>query len=236
MVLLRQVFACLTCCGLALPVARAQYVSTIHETIEADSAEAITLDFAGDVEAANWPGNTVLVETDVRMYNTSEGAFDFFVKEDNRYAVASDLTGGTLRIYSEQRERKPITSSRGVAKEEVKVRIHVPHRFAIDTTDGGGVYTRIYVKPASQGLRTGELARRQGSAPKPEPAPAENLATPDSTALATDDDPDIELLDASRLIGGVVISVDSSLVDFTTAGADTVRVDSAAVLTAPDRR
>lgn len=221
---------------LAPPSARGQYVSSIHETIEADSASAITLDFVGEVEAFNWPGNTVLVETDVRMFNTTEGAFNFFVEEDERYAVASELRGGTLRIYNAKPERRPIKSRRGLAEEEVKVRIHVPDRFAIDTSGGGGVYTRIYVKRASEGLRTGELSLRQSGGAPDASAPAVPPPPRDTGgAVALGDDPDIELLDASRLRDGVVISVDSSLVDFSTVDADSVRIDSAALLTLPDR-
>ena len=221
----------------AAQMAAGQYVSSIHETIEADSASAITLDFVGDVEALNWPGNTVLVETDVRMYNTTEGAFEFFVEEDERYAVAAELVGGTLRIYNVKPERRPIKSRRGLAEEEVTIRIHVPDRFAIDTSSGSGVYTRIYARRASEGLRLGDLAqRRGGKAPPAELAtalPVRNDITQASVAL--EDDPEIELLDASRLRDGVVISVDSSLIDFSTLDLDSVRIDSAALLTLPDR-
>ena len=216
----------------AVLAARAQFVSTLHETIAADSAQAITLEFAGDVEARNWPGNTVLVETDVRIRNISRGAFDYFIEEDPRYGIETAMSGGVLRIYSAVPERRPIETTQGVAEEQVKVRIHVPHRFAIDTSEGSGVYTRIYVPRASEGLRTGELAVRRAGEPA---APAvTDVADPAADPFA--DDPDIELLDASRLTDGVVISVDSSLVDFSTPGADTVRVDSASVRTQPRRR
>ena len=226
--------AVLCCAGWS---AAGQFVSTIHETIEADSAEAITLDLVGEVEASNWPGNTVLVETDVRMYNTTEGAFEFFLEEDGRYGVASDLTSGTLRIYSAKPERRAIKSRRGVAEEEVRIRVHVPHRFAIDTTRGGGVYTRIYVKRASEGLRTGELALRESGPDLPAAPPAERVDPPvaDSAVLALEDDPDVELLDAGRLTGGVVISVDTTLVDLSGPGADSIRIDSAALRALPDR-
>lgn len=230
----------LACCAVlccATWSAAGQFVSTLHETIEADSAEAITLDLVGDVEAANWPGNTVLVETDVRIFNTTEGAFEFFLEEDDRYGVTSDLTAGTLRIYSANPHRPVIRSRRGVAEERVRIRVHVPHRFAIDTTQGGGVYTRIYVERASEGLRTGELALRESGRDRPEPPPAELVTPPgvDTGALALEDDPDVELLDAGRLTDGVVISVDTTLVDFSGPGADSIRIDSGALRALPDR-
>ncbi len=110
-------------------VAFSQFSKTVHNSFEADEASTITLDLAGEVAAEPWAGNTVLVETQIRLYNASKGIFEHFVERDGRYEVLFDASGDQLRIYSKDMVRKPIQSKNGLCAEEVYVRVYIPKDF-----------------------------------------------------------------------------------------------------------
>lgn len=126
--------------------AEAQFSKTIHNSIEADSAQTIAVDLAGEVVVEPWAGNTVLVETQVRLYNATKGVFEYFVERAGRYDVLHELSGSQLRIYSKDAERKVIQTKHGQSTEEVAVRVMIPRDFA---GAAGGPYTR---QPADSDL------------------------------------------------------------------------------------
>jgi len=117
----------------------AQFSKTVHHTFEADSAQAITINIEGDVTVEPWEGNTVLVETNIRVYNASKSLFDFMVEEQGRYEVLGNQSGNTLAITSKDTERRIIQTKKGQANEEVIVRVRLPKKF---TGEGAGPYTR----------------------------------------------------------------------------------------------
>lgn len=119
--------------------AQAQFSKTVHHTFETDQAKAITIELAGNVTVDTWAGNTVLVQTDIRMYNASKGIFTYFVEQAGRYEVLGSLTGETLNIVSKDPKRDVIVSKIGDCVEEVNVKVLVPKTFA---GEGAGPYTR----------------------------------------------------------------------------------------------
>ena len=125
--------------AVALPLAQAQFSKTIHNSIEADSADVITVDLAGEVSVEPWAGNTILVETQIRLYNATKGVFEYFVEQAGRYDVLHEQSGNSLRVYSKDMARKIIQTKHGQSEEEVTVRVMLPRAFA-DT--GSGSYRR----------------------------------------------------------------------------------------------
>jgi len=117
----------------------AQFSKTVHHSFEADSASTITINIEGDVSVEAWEGNTVLVETNIRVYNASKSLFEFMVDEQGRYEVLGNLSGSTLAITSKDSERRIIQTKKGQANEEVIVRVRLPKRF---DGEGTGPYTR----------------------------------------------------------------------------------------------
>ena len=117
----------------------AQFSKTVHHTFEADSAQTITFDIEGDVTVEAWEGNTVLVETNIRIYNASKSLFEFMVDEQGRYEVLGNTNGNTLAITSKDSERRIIQTKIGQANEEVIVHIRIPKKFI---GEGSGPYTR----------------------------------------------------------------------------------------------
>jgi len=117
-----------------------QFSKTVHHTFEADSAQTISVEVQGEVSIENWEGNTVLVETNIRVYNASKSLFEFMVEEQGRYEVLADLSGNSLKITSKDKERRIIQTKKGQANEEVLVRVRLPKRFNVD---GSGPYASI---------------------------------------------------------------------------------------------
>ena len=130
-----------TCCVL---LAEAQFAKTMHTSIEADSVSAITVDLQGDVSVESWDGNTVLVETSVKLYNASKGVFEYFVERAGRYDVLTEASAGGLRIYSKDTERKIIQTKNGTSSEEVVVIVRLPKEFE---GTGNGPYVRAETDP-----------------------------------------------------------------------------------------
>lgn len=116
-----------------------QFSKTVHHTFEADSAQTITINIEGDVTVEPWEGNTVLVETNIRLYNASKSLFEFMVEEQGRYEVLGDLSGSTLAITSKDSERRIIQTKKGQANEEVFVHVRLPKKFI---GEGSGPYSR----------------------------------------------------------------------------------------------
>ncbi|MFK8055910.1 MAG: hypothetical protein AB8F78_07320 [Saprospiraceae bacterium] len=116
-----------------------QFSKTVHHTFEADSAQTITINIEGEVIVEAWEGNTVLVETNIRLYNASKSLFEFMVEEQGRYEVLGNISGQTLAITSKDSERRIIQTKKGQANEEIFVRVRLPKKF---TGEGSGPYAR----------------------------------------------------------------------------------------------
>ncbi len=124
---------------LGVTLGHAQFSKTVHHTFEADAAQTILVQLAGNVTVDRWAGNTVLVQTDIRLYNASKGIFTYFVEQVGRYEVLSSLTGETLNIVSKDPKRDAIVTKNGETVEEINVKVLVPNDFV---GEGVGPYTR----------------------------------------------------------------------------------------------
>ncbi len=117
----------------------AQFSKTVHHTFEADSAQTISIDIEGEVTVEAWEGNTVLVETNIRLYNASKSLFEFMVEKQGRYEVLGNLNGNTLSLSSKDSERRVVQTKNGQANEEVYVTVRIPKKFI---GEGSGPYVR----------------------------------------------------------------------------------------------
>ena len=77
----------------------AQFAKTMHSTFPTDDIETINLELVDNVTVEHWAGNTILVQTDVRLYNASKGLFAFLTEEDGRYELSASTEGSTLIGY-----------------------------------------------------------------------------------------------------------------------------------------
>jgi hypothetical protein len=111
-------------------IANAQLEKTIHQTFSVDEAHALSIDLASDFEVILWSGDHILSETNIQLYDASEGIFEHFLKE-GRYDILADSASQQLNLHSRDMERKPIRTKKTECFEQVKVRLFVPDTFAV---------------------------------------------------------------------------------------------------------
>ncbi len=116
--------------GLALcQSASAQMERTMYQVFEVDSVKSVTLDLADIYDIYTWGGSSILIETNVKISFASPEILDFLIKE-GRYAVAMDtLAPDAVKIYTKNRDRKPIKTPAGVCTEIPEAKIFVPDSF-----------------------------------------------------------------------------------------------------------
>jgi len=113
---------------LALQV-NGQLQKTIHQTYTMpDSVATIELSINGPFAVETWPGNVVMSEVRISLYNGSEGLLKHFM-ESQRYDIMGQVSGDSLRVQSLMMERPEIKTDKGVITELVDVRLFLPDTF-----------------------------------------------------------------------------------------------------------
>lgn len=137
--LLRLATACLLCCFASANPALAQFSKTMHSSFPTDDIQTIKISLVDNVTVEHWAGNTILVQTDVRLYNASKGLFDFLTGEDGRYQVDAGTDGTTLNLVNVKPSRAELNSKQGTTREEINVKVLLPEDFI---GEGAGPYRR----------------------------------------------------------------------------------------------
>ena len=107
----------------------AQMERTIYQVFEVDSVKTVSLDLADVYEIYSWGGSSILVETNIKISFASPEILDYLIKE-GRYAIAMDtLAPDAMKIYTKNRNRKPIKTPNGVCTEIPDAKIFVPDTF-----------------------------------------------------------------------------------------------------------
>ncbi|MDX1910764.1 MAG: hypothetical protein SFV22_04720 [Saprospiraceae bacterium] len=113
----------------------AQMERTMYQVFEIDSAQTVQFEVAGEYEVLEWAGNSILVETNVQIWDASREILGYLIKE-GRYDLATDSTAGPnpkhVRIFTKNLERKPIKRLDGQKCLEIAVtKIFVPDTYYI---------------------------------------------------------------------------------------------------------
>jgi len=118
-----------------LNIAQAQYEKILHQTFLLEEVDLVALNIAGDVAIEKWAGNTILTETNVKIFDSSRGIINYFIKA-GRYDIEQEEFGTKgIRLTSKDNIRRPIKTQTGECREEITVRVFVPEDFE-DTGDG----------------------------------------------------------------------------------------------------
>jgi len=109
--------------------ASGQLQKTLHQTYTMpDSVSLIDLSINGPFAVETWPGNVVMSEVRISLYNGSEGLLKHFM-DSQRYDIGSHVAGDSLRVQSLMMERPEIKTNKGVITELVDVRLFLPDTF-----------------------------------------------------------------------------------------------------------
>ncbi len=115
--------------------AQAQMERTMYQVFEIDSAQVVDFDIAGEYSILPWAGNSILVETNVQIWDASREILSDLIKL-GRYDLTTDSTLGPnpkeLRIFTKYLKRKSIKRLDGQKCLEIAVtKIFVPDTFLI---------------------------------------------------------------------------------------------------------
>ncbi|MCB0661409.1 MAG: hypothetical protein KDC24_01615 [Saprospiraceae bacterium] len=107
-----------------------QLEKTIHQTFAVDKEPNIQLDIYGDYELIPWAGDHILTETNIQLYEASEGILEHFLKI-GRYEMVIDSTEGRFSLVSKDKERRSVKTSKGECYEFVNTKVFVPDAYGI---------------------------------------------------------------------------------------------------------
>lgn len=117
---------------LSIPSTHAQLVKMLHQAFEVPDS-ATTLAFSiyenDKFEIVPWAGNTIMTESNIKLYYASRGVFDFFL-EKGRYNFQAQEGGDTLVLAAQDTKRLAIKSGDTQCYEEVAIRIFIPDDFS----------------------------------------------------------------------------------------------------------
>jgi hypothetical protein len=101
-----------------------------HKTIPVDSINSIALDIAetDELSVVSWPGNYLLIETSVLMYNGQKNLMNT-LKEEGRWDIEPTLVGETLQLTSKEKLRPVMRTKRGMTEDVVQIVIYLPEAF-----------------------------------------------------------------------------------------------------------
>lgn len=121
--------------SLSLGPIQAQMERTMYQVFEVDSAQVVKFEVAGDYSILEWAGNSILVETNVQIWDASREILAELIKI-GRYDLATDSSATPnpkeVRIFTKNLERKPIKRIDGQKCLEIAVtKIFVPDTFYI---------------------------------------------------------------------------------------------------------
>lgn len=121
---------------LSQSVGHAQMERTMYQVFEVDSAQTVQFEVAGEYEILEWAGNSILVETNVQIWDASREILAELIKL-GRYDLTTDSSSAVpnakqIRIFTKNLERKPIKRIDGQKCLEIAVtKIFVPDTFYI---------------------------------------------------------------------------------------------------------
>jgi hypothetical protein len=114
--------------------ASAQLERTLFQSFEIDSVKAVNFEFKEDFLLETWAGNTVLIETKIKLHDATRPVLDYFIKH-GRYEIKMDKTATDANFRLMLPDRKPIKTNRGECQEEVVMKVLVPDHFEWELED-----------------------------------------------------------------------------------------------------
>jgi len=114
-----------------LTPAFAQLEKTLHQTFEVKDVKDINLKIPAGYELLSWPGDVILVETNIKLEQANAAVMNYVV-ENGRYQMQFEgiKNGNYLLSYKNPNPQK-LKTKFGPCDEVVNIRIFVPEQFDI---------------------------------------------------------------------------------------------------------
>lgn len=110
----------------------AQLEKTVHQTFNITDDQNIMVQMNTPFELTAWPGDAVLVETNIKLENATNAILNYVV-ESGRYEILlqDQGNGANFNLKEKNTKRAQLTTKNGVVNETVAVKIFVPDFFDI---------------------------------------------------------------------------------------------------------
>lgn len=99
-----------------------------HEVFSLDSVEVVQFDLFGIYEVVRWEGSSLMIKTEVLLYNGSEAILQEYLK-NNRYAYRLVRTAGEVLLSSVDKQRINVRTARGECYESIDTIVYIPAEF-----------------------------------------------------------------------------------------------------------
>ena len=111
-----------------------QSSTTFHQSFPLDKQMvSIIMDFEYPYQIEYWSGNTILVETSIRLDNASQVILDYFI-ETGRYTVVTQKYPATVVFKMKDMVRKAIHTRKGPCAENIVLKLFVPEGVKVSST------------------------------------------------------------------------------------------------------
>ncbi len=109
----------------------AQLEKTLHQTFEVKEVKNISVNIPAGYELLSWPGDVILVETNVKLEQANAAIMNYVV-ENGRYLIQFEgkKDGNYILSYKNPSPQK-LKTKFGICDEVVNIRIFVPESFDI---------------------------------------------------------------------------------------------------------
>ena len=108
-----------------------QLQKTLHQSFEMpDSTRTLLIKFPemDSWEIVSWAGNSIMTESNIKMYSANKGIFNFFL-DKGRYNYMAYEKGDSLLMTGQDQKRDVIRAGDMECSEIVDVRIFIPDAF-----------------------------------------------------------------------------------------------------------
>jgi hypothetical protein len=110
----------------------AQLEKTVHQTFNVTDAQNIMMKMNTTYELKTWPGDAVLVETNIKLENATNAILNFVVESGRYEIVLEDQgNGANFNLKEKNTKRAQLTTKNGIVNESVSIKIFVPEFFDI---------------------------------------------------------------------------------------------------------
>jgi len=117
-----------------ISAATAQIERSIFEAFDLEEISQIQITFSDSVKIEFWPGDNILVESNIAFYNGTKNIFEQLIK-DGRYALVEQRTSSSLTLSDNGKTVKKIADKNGlICDETIERTIYIPEDYALSGT------------------------------------------------------------------------------------------------------
>ena len=116
-----------------------QIERSIFEAFDLEEIKQIQINLLDSVKVEFWPGDNILVESNIAFYNGTKNIFEQLIR-DGRYSIVENRASASLTLSDSGKTAKKIADKHGlICDETIERTIYIPEDFALS----GGLYVKV---------------------------------------------------------------------------------------------